>query len=69
MAMRLADTFLVHPRSCFAILFSGQTPRWSLPRFFGITQPASIDRWIKRMTIEQMFAIIAFTSCWCIHSQ
>ena len=25
MAMRLADTFLVHPRSCFAILFSGQT--------------------------------------------
>ena len=35
MAMRLADTFLVHPRSCFAILFSGQTPRWSLPRFFG----------------------------------
>lgn len=35
MAMRLADTFLVHPRSCFAILFSGQTPHWSLPRFFG----------------------------------
>ena len=69
MAMRLADTFLVHPRSCFAILFSGQTPRWSLPRFFGITQPASIARWIKRMNIEQMFAIIAFTSCWCIHSQ
>lgn len=33
MAMRLADTFLVHRRSCFAILFSGQTPRWSLPRF------------------------------------
>ena len=26
MAMKLADTFLVHPRSCFAILFSGQTP-------------------------------------------
>jgi len=35
MAMRLADTFLVHRRSCFAILFSGQTPHWSLPRFFG----------------------------------
>ena len=35
MAMRLADTFLVHLRSCFAILFSGQTPQWSLPRFFG----------------------------------
>ena len=35
MAMRLADTFLVHPRSCFAILFSGQTPHWSLPRSFG----------------------------------
>ena len=69
MAMRLADTFLVHPRSCFAILFSGQTPRWSLPRFFGITQPASIVRWIKRMNIEQMFAIIAFTSCGCIRSQ
>ena len=34
MAMRLADTFLVHPRSCFAILFSGQTPHWSLPRFW-----------------------------------
>lgn len=34
MAMRLADTFLVHLRSCFAILFSGQTPHWSLPRFF-----------------------------------
>ena len=34
MAMRLADTFLVHPRSCFAILFSGQAPRWSLPRSF-----------------------------------
>lgn len=69
MAMRLADTFLVHPRSCFAILFSGQTPRWSLPRFFWITQPASIVRWNKRMNIEQMFAIIAFTSCGCIHSQ
>lgn len=69
MAMRLADTFLVHPRSCFAILFSGQTPHWSQPRFFGITQPASIVRWIKRMNIEQMFAIIAFTSCGCIRSQ
>lgn len=69
MAMRLADTFLVHPRSCFAILFSGQTPRWSLPRFFGITQPASIVRWIKRMNIEQMFANIAFTSCKCECSQ
>ena len=33
MAMRLADTFLVYLRSCFAILFSGQTPHWSLPRF------------------------------------
>ena len=42
MAMRLADTFLVHPRSCFAILISGQTPHWSLPRFFWIAQPASI---------------------------
>lgn len=69
MAMRLADTFLVHPRSCFAILFSGQTPHWSLPRFFGITKPAFIVRWIKRMNIEQMFAIIAFTSCGCIRSQ
>lgn len=62
MVMRLADTFLVYLRSCFAILFSGQTPRWSLPRSFGITQPPSIVRWIKRMNIEQMFAIIAFTS-------
>lgn len=69
MAMRLADTFLVHPRSCFAILFSGQTPHWSLPRFFGITQPGSIARWIKCMNIEQMFAIIAFSSCGCMHSQ
>lgn len=69
MAMRLADTFFVHPRSCFAIIFSGQTPRWSLPRFFGITQPASIVRWIRRMNIEQMFANIAFTSCKCECSQ
>lgn len=69
MAMRLADTFLVHRRSCFAILFSGQTPHWSLPRFFGITQPASIVRWIERMIIEQMFANIAFTSCKCECSQ
>ena len=70
MAMRLADTFLVHLRSCFAILFSGQTPHWSLPRFFfGTTQPGSIARWIKRMNIEQMFAIIAFTSCKCGCSQ
>ena len=69
MAMRLADIFLVHPRSCFAILFSGQTPHWSLPRSFGITQPASIVRWIERMNIEHMFAIIAFTSRGCIRSQ
>lgn len=69
MAMRLADTFLVHLRSCFAILFSGQTPHWSLPRFFGTTQPDSVARWIKRMNIEQMFVKIAFTSCGCIHSQ
>ena len=40
MAMRLADTFLVHRRSCFAILFSGQTPRWSLPRSFWTPQAA-----------------------------
>lgn len=44
MAMRLADTFLVHRRSCFAILFSGQTPRWSLPRSFWTTQAASTVR-------------------------
>ena len=69
MAMRLADTLLVHPRSCFAILFSGQTPHWSLPRFFGITQPASIVRWVERMVSEQMFANIAFTSCKCGCSQ
>lgn len=69
MAMRLADTFLVYLRSCFAILFSGQTPHWSLPRSFWITQTDSIARWIKRMNIEQMFAIIALTSCGCIHSQ
>ena len=69
MAMRLADTFLVHLRSCFAILFSGQTPHWSLPRSFWTTQPGSIARLIKRMNIEQMFAIIAFTSCGCMHSQ
>lgn len=69
MAMRLADTFLVHPRSCFAIFFSGQTPHWSLPRFFWTTQPGSIARWIKRMNIEQMFANIAFTRRGCIHSQ
>lgn len=69
MAMRLADTFLVHPRSCFAILFSGQTPRWSLPRSFWTTQPGFIARWIKRMNIEQMFANIAFNSCKCECSQ
>ena len=68
MAMRLADTFLVHRRSCFAILFSGQTPHWSLPLFW-TTQPASIARLIKRMNIEQMFANIAFTSCKCECSQ
>ena len=44
MAMRLADTFLVHRRSSFAILFSGQTPRWSLPRSFWTTQAASTVR-------------------------
>ena len=43
MAMRLADTFLVHRRSCFAILFSGQTPHWSLPRFFW-TNTGSLHR-------------------------
>ena len=69
MAMRLADTFLVHRRSCFAILFTGQTPHWSLPRSFWTTQAASIVRWVKRMNIEQMFAIIAFTSCGCMRSQ
>ena len=69
MAMRLADTFLVHPRSCFAILFSGQTPHWSLPRFFWITRPASIAHMIDRMISEQMFANIAFTSCKCECSQ
>ena len=69
MAMRLADTFLVHPRSCVAILFSGQTPHWSLPRSFWDTQPGSIARCIKRMNIEQMFANIAFTSCKCECSQ
>ena len=69
MAMRLADTFLVHPLSCFAILFSGQIPVRSLPRSFWITQIASIVRWIKRMIIEQMFVKIAFTSRGCIHSQ
>lgn len=37
MIMRLADTFLVHLRSCFAILFSRQTPHWSLPRFLDNT--------------------------------
>lgn len=42
MAMRLADTFLVHPRSCFAILFSGQTPYWSLPCF--LDNAASLHR-------------------------
>lgn len=44
MAMRLADTFLVYLRSCFAILFSGQTPHWSLPCFFGQrSQPPPSD--------------------------
>ena len=69
MAMRLADTFLVHPRSCFAILFSGQTPHWSLSRSFWTTRPGSIARWIKRMDIEQMFVKIAFTRRGCIRSQ
>lgn len=44
MAMRLADTFLVHRRSSFAVLFSGQTPYWSLPRSFWTTQAASTVR-------------------------
>ena len=69
MAMRLADTFLVHPRSCFAILFSGQTPHWSLPRSFGHSGWDAIARRIGRMVSEQMFANIAFTSCKCECSQ
>lgn len=69
MAMRLADTFLVHRRSCFAILFSGQTPRWSLPRFFWTWQPDSIARMIERMVIEQMFANVAFARWKCKRSQ
>lgn len=69
MAMRLADTFLVHPRSCFAILFSGQTPHWSLPRFFGHCIRGAVARRIGRMVSEQMFANIAFTSCKCEYSQ
>ena len=69
MAMRLADTFLVHRRSCFAIFFSGQTPRWSLPRFFGHSSRGAVARRIGRMVSEQMFANIAFTSCKCECSQ
>ena len=69
MVMRSTDTFLVRGRFCFAILFSGQTPHWSLLRFFGITQPASIVRRVERMVSEQMFANIAFTSCKCGCSQ
>ena len=48
MAMRLADTFLVYPRSCFAILFSGQTPHWSLPRSFGHGSRGAVARRIER---------------------
>lgn len=47
MAMRLADTFLVYLRSCFAILFSGQTPRWSLPRF--LDTAARLQRSMRRL--------------------
>lgn len=35
MAMRLADTFLVHPRSCFAILFFGADSALESAPFFG----------------------------------
>lgn len=69
MAMRLADIFLVHPRSCFAILFSGQTPHWGLPRSFGHSSRGAVACRIGRMVSEQMFAIIAFTSCKCECSQ
>ena len=69
MAMRLADTFLVYLRSCFAIRFSGQTPHWSLPRSFWEVWSGSITRKIERLPIEQMFVKIAFTSCGCMHSQ
>lgn len=69
MAMRLADTFLVHPRSCFAILFFGADSALESAPFFWTTQSGSIARWIKRMNIEQMFANIAFTSCKCECSQ
>lgn len=57
--MRLAGTFLDHPRSCFAILFSGQTPRWSLPRFLDIAAGAPMPVRSGVMTIEQMFANVA----------
>lgn len=69
MAMRLADTFLVHPRSCFAILFSGQTPRWSLPRFLDIA--AGVPMLVRSgvMTIEQMFANVALAGSKRMRSQ
>ena len=69
MAMRLADTFLVHLRSCFAILFFGANSALEFALFFWDNAACSIARWIKRMNIEQMFAIIAFTSCKCGCSQ
>lgn len=50
MAMRLADTFLVYLRSCFAILFSGQTPHWSLPRSFW-DSAASLHRPMRAFVI------------------
>ena len=62
MAMRLADTFSSIHVLALPFSFRGRLRTGVCP-FFGITQPASIVRWIKRMNIEQMFANIAFTSC------
>ena len=69
MAMRLADTFLVHRRSCFAILFSGQTSTGVCPVLFGQRSQGAVTCRIERMVSEQMFVSIAFTSCKCECSQ
>lgn len=58
MVKRSADTFLVRRRFCFAILFSGQTPRWSLPRFLDIA--ASLHRPMRAYSSSRFLTRMRF---------
>ena len=64
MAMRLADTLLVHRLS-----FRGRLRTGVCPVLFEQRSRGAVARMIERMISEQMFANIAFTSCKCECSQ